>query len=93
MSEVNEEQIPDQQPGQYYVSVVDGKKFGLLSGPYSSHAAALALVDRARRIATDLNDWAHFYSYGTVRMADDFNQPGSLQKWGYALDLKKRNEE
>lgn len=62
-------QVPDTQPGFYYVSVrKDNGDTRLLSGPYvNNHAAALADVDtyKAKAIAADPK--AHWYAYGTMR--------------------------
>ena len=58
----------------FYVSVVDGPKHGLLAGPYRTHEEALAAVDTARDADCAANDWAWFYSYGTVKMANGHRQ-------------------
>ena len=45
------EQTPDPEPGNYYVSVPDDSRqprLGLLLGPFTRHAEALANVGRAR---------------------------------------------
>lgn len=62
-------------PGKFYVSVEDGpKKFNVVAGPYDTHAEALAVVEPVKRLAIDGVDggpcdpYAHFYSWGTVRM-------------------------
>jgi hypothetical protein len=81
---------PDTQPGPYYVSAIDGPKSALVSGPYADHATALALVDRARDIASDNDPRAWFAAFGTVRMKPEVNQPGVLQTWGYNLELTER---
>jgi hypothetical protein len=58
----------------YYVSVIDGpriggeievKHFGLLAGPYEKHDEALDRVETVRKIALEINAWAHFYAFGT----------------------------
>jgi hypothetical protein len=50
-------QQPDTQPGNYYVSVRrDDGDFRCLVGPFrDDHAAALALVDKARTVAETLD--------------------------------------
>lgn len=74
----------------YYVSVIDGprigdrievKRMGLLAGPYELHDEALEKVDVVRRIAEQVNVWAHFYAFGTVKLKepiDDAYPPGRL---------------
>lgn len=43
---------PDDVPGPFYVSAFDGGRFlGLLSGPYTRHRDAVALVERAHALA------------------------------------------
>lgn len=63
----------------YYVSVIDGprigdrievKRMGLLAGPYETHAEALDKVDTVRRIAEEINVWAHFYAFGTLKLKE-----------------------
>jgi len=73
--------MPDTKPGNYYVTVIDGRKTGILAGPFpNDHATALGLVDRARTVACELNPRAHFYSFGTARFPSDFTTPGVLNK-------------
>ncbi len=72
------EDVVDTRPGNYYVSVVDGPQFGLLAGPFPTHAEALAMVNEAQTKAEEVNRKAIWYAYGTVRMADDYNKPGVL---------------
>jgi hypothetical protein len=83
------EQMPDTQPGSYYVSAVDVEKFALVSGPYQTHAEALAAVQVARAIAVELSPWCAFSAFGTVRCKSDCAVPGRLQEWGYSLELEK----
>lgn len=53
----------------HYVTVRDdGDRFGLLVGPFRSHRAALKWVEPARKAAREVNDRAHWYSYGTSRV-------------------------
>jgi hypothetical protein len=62
-------QQPDSKPGNYYVSVADAGRIGLLLGPFQNdHAGALAMVDQARVKAEQLDPRAAFYSFGTVRV-------------------------
>jgi hypothetical protein len=74
----------------YYVSVVDGprfgneiqvKKFGLLAGPYDTHEEALDKVDVVRKIAESVNARAVFYAFGTCKLKEPVNgqyPPGRL---------------
>lgn len=73
-------QEPDAAPGSYYVSIKDGQKFGLLAGPFKTHAEALAMVDRAAAIAKEVDPWSAFAAFGTVRMAETYTKPGVLNE-------------
>lgn len=86
------DQVPDTAPGPYYVSVKDGARFALASGPYATHAEALALVNRTRDICVENDGYLHFASYGTVRCKPECNSPGTLQKWGWDLQLTERTK-
>lgn len=73
----------DTAPGPYYVSVVRDAAKGavdcrLLAGPFATHAEALAKVERCREVACDIDPRAHWYGFGTVRMAPDYDKPGAL---------------
>lgn len=75
-------QAPDTKPGNYYVTVrrEDGD-FRCLAGPYrDDHAAALAMVDRANKLACEIDARAHWYSYGTVRTDYSYDRPGILNE-------------
>jgi hypothetical protein len=75
-------QVPDTRPGNYYVTVRDGGRTGLLAGPFvNDHAAALAAVDAAMKVACELHAPGHFFSYGTARMPNDFSRPGTVNAW------------
>jgi hypothetical protein len=70
----------DPTPGNYYVSVVDAGRLGLLAGPFRNHQDAINQVESCKELAYAANDWAWFYSYGTVKMAEDFTKPGLFNK-------------
>lgn len=69
-------------PGRYYVTCVDGPDYWKMSGPYASHEAALADVDRAMTIANDHDGRAWFMSWGTARCGDDCQDVGNLNRLG-----------
>ncbi|HEY6020838.1 MAG TPA: hypothetical protein VIY48_13350 [Candidatus Paceibacterota bacterium] len=76
MSTTISSQQPDTKPGEYYVSVIDGKRTALLLGPFTNdHAAALAMVDRVRAKAEEIDPRAVWYSFGTVRLPSDDSVP------------------
>ena len=68
--------------GRYYVSCIDdnGNVF-LMAGPYRSHGMALADVNKACIIASDIDGRAWFMAWGTVHHKGDL-QPGRLNKFG-----------
>ena len=76
-------QIPDTKPGLYYVTVRRWNNnvtpdVRILRGPFvDDHAAALAAVPEAQRIACELDPRAHWYEFGTCR-SDHFLGVGIL---------------
>lgn len=62
----------------YYVSAADGGRSALASGPYPTHAEALARVDEVRERAIRQDGKAHFYSWGTVAMPGTYKKRGQL---------------
>lgn len=55
--------------GGFYVSVVQGTRYGLLAGPFQTHAEAKALVPRVRALAERLAPRDSFGSaFGTSRV-------------------------
>lgn len=79
----------------FYVSVIDGpriggeievKRFGLLAGPYETHQEALDKVDAVRKIAEEVNAWAHFYAFGTVKLK---KAPYPVGRLNHLLDDRK----
>lgn len=80
------DQKPDPRPGNYYVSAIDDPQspnftYWLLLGPFGTQQEALDRVDEVKALATRGNPRADFYAYGTVRMADDYNKPGSANRY------------
>lgn len=53
---------------QYFASVVDAGRTGLLAGPFATHPEALAVVPTVRALAERRDPWSHFYAFGTVAM-------------------------
>lgn len=62
------DQKVDNQPGHYYVSVIDGPRTGLLLGPFDHHLGALFKVPAVRKQALELDRFAAFYGFGTARV-------------------------
>jgi hypothetical protein len=73
------------EPGKYFVTATgdSGRHFWCMAGPYSSHAAALAKVAEATRIADKHDGRAWFMAWGTAKLPDDSTEIGRLQKAGY----------
>lgn len=81
-------QMPDTKPGNYYVTIRRGDRYQCLAGPFrDDHAMALSLVDKARKLATDLEPRAVFDSFGTARLPSEYEKPGLLNE---ALGLDER---
>ena len=70
------------EPGNYYVSCVDGPDWWIMAGPYPSHAAAVADKRRVQDIAFDADPRAWWKSWGTVHMANDYTKPGRMNQLG-----------
>lgn len=51
----------------YFVSAIDGTRTAIVAGPFNTHGAALAQVEKVRKIFTDDNPKAHFVAFGTCR--------------------------
>lgn len=62
-------------PGHvFYTSVIDADRCAILTGPFGTHAAAVADVDRARFLAerfTKEGVWCAFYAFGTCSLPRD----------------------
>lgn len=52
----------------FYVSVVDGKRFAVVAGPFRTHPEALSMVDSAIEAGHKVDPKSHFYAWGTVKM-------------------------
>lgn len=50
----------------FYVSAINGTRKFLVSGPYPTHAEALALVNHARRQACERDPRGYFMEWGTA---------------------------
>ncbi|HVN82281.1 MAG TPA: hypothetical protein VMW38_25070 [Terriglobia bacterium] len=68
------------EPGNYYVTAVDGPSLYYMAGPYPTHAEALAMVEKALSIADKHDGRAWFMAWGTVRTKDGYSKPGSLNR-------------
>ena len=66
---------------KYYVTAIDGKKTLPLSGPYPTHAEAVAMVDEVRELAIRLDPGAAFASFGTVAMPRTYWKRGILDQY------------
>jgi hypothetical protein len=68
------------EPGTkvFYVSVIDGPKYNILLGPFTTHPQALVMVDSVRRLAGKLDPKSHFYAFGTVGIEVGSSGPGLL---------------
>lgn len=70
----------DTTHGQYYVSIRRGARVGLLLGPFLRHEDAIARVEDVRRVACQLDPWADFDAFGTLRMKESYTAPGRLNQ-------------
>ena len=79
---ITREDVPtvDPLPGNYYVSVRDAGRTGLLLGPFRAHREAIDRVSLARCLAEEVDPFAAFFHFGTVKMAETFTRPGRLNE-------------
>lgn len=65
---------------RFYVSVVDGSRYGFLIGPFKLHQTALSIVDDVSKLTQERYPWSHFYSFGTCSLPKEsaFKVPGVL---------------
>jgi hypothetical protein len=76
-----DEQQPDDQPGDYFVSAVDGGSRALVSGPYiNDHASALDDVAECRQLVEEVDPKAVFYAFGTCRLPLESGRVRFLQR-------------
>jgi hypothetical protein len=76
-------QVPDNEPGDYFVSAQDDGRFWLVSGPYvNDHAAALADVETCRSLCESHDSRAVWMAFGTCRLAVNSGTLGILQRHG-----------
>jgi hypothetical protein len=62
----------------HYVTVRNGRRVGLLAGPFPTRQEAEQWVEPARAAAIDADPWAHFYDFGTSRITTRRPRPGRL---------------
>ena len=74
-------QQPDPEPGNYYVSAIDGNRYALILGPFPTHQEALDNVDRAWKKAEEVDPRAFWWSFGTLRMNNGYNKPAPLNRF------------
>lgn len=64
----------------FYVSAIDGQRRFLISGPYATHAEAIACVDTVRGMAVEQDGRAHFMMWGTAGSVEPIKTPlGSIK--------------
>jgi hypothetical protein len=64
---IRSRKLDEAEPG-LYVSIVDGTRFALVAGPYPTHDAAKADVERVRTCANKMDPRAAFWAFGTCRV-------------------------
>lgn len=52
----------------FYASTRNDGKVGFLAGPYDTHQEALDVVAPTKELATAADQWAVFYSFGTLSL-------------------------
>src|SRR5579884_3798648 len=73
--------VPDDRPGPYYASAIQGERYWLLLGPFEHHADAMEWVEAARSKAYELDpSTSAWMSFGTARLAEGDAKPGMLNQ-------------
>jgi hypothetical protein len=70
----------------FYVSVVDGGRVGLVAGPFKTHEEAQGMVETARKKACELDPWADFYAFGTVKTVNGWRRGVINDHLGVIID-------
>lgn len=67
----------------FFVSCIEDegqRRKSYLLGPYSTHAEALANIDRGRKLAVENDPKAHWYSFGTCSISEPTERKGVFGK-------------
>ena len=70
------------QPGAFYVTALLSGRYALMAGPYAEHEAALADVQKVRKIAESVDRRAIWAAFGTSRLQSDNPPAGQLNRHG-----------
>lgn len=76
---------PDTRTGHYYVSCINGAQKALVTGPYDSHAEALADVERVRTAAGKMDPRCDFYAWGTARIPK--GERAAVGRWNAQIGM------
>lgn len=83
MSSDNHICTPESYPqgANYYVTAIDGGKVYFMAGPYTTHAEALGMVERARLVACerDPSGRGDFMAWGTAKSTRSNKAPLTLR--------------
>ena len=79
------EQFLHEHGQNFYVSVIDGRKTGLLAGPFTTHAEALRLLPDTKAIAQEVDYKSAFYAFGTVSMKIPYCKSGILNDFLFKI--------
>lgn len=74
---------------EFFVSVVDGRRVGLLAGPFNTEGEARSHLPAARREAERIDAYSAFYAFGTVSLPPGSGKRGRLNG---ALGLEAAGE-
>ena len=68
------------EPGNYYVSAVDGNTHWLVAGPYKTHSEAQSLRRREQDISEEHDPRSFWWSWGVCNIHDSDARPGILNQ-------------
>jgi hypothetical protein len=76
----------------FYVTVRDAGKLGVLAGPFRTHCEALEMVEPVKKAAEEVDAFAAFYSFGTIRAATGHHDGVLNNQLGLKVERPKKEE-
>jgi hypothetical protein len=70
----------------YYVTLQRGSRTAWLAGPFATHFDALIAVDRAVKLANEIDQWAWFDPFGTCSLPRTAGNPKGKLNLQLGLD-------
>lgn len=65
----------------WYIAVIEGKRYGFLLGPYSNANDATNDMPLARRLAEQADSFSCFYTFAIANLPSHITRSGNLEKY------------